>query len=83
MKFPTIHKNGSDPESLKVPLIDAINNLHDAIRTLDENGPNARDYYVQEEGAESYLQAVREHTARVKKLTEVRADLIALVEHIG
>jgi hypothetical protein len=81
MRVPTIHLNGSSEEALKLPLIEAINSLHAAIRTLSENAPHARDYYVQGDGP-AFYEATKEHTDRIQKIAEVRAELCNLVEKI-
>lgn len=80
MQLPTIHLNGSSREALKLPLCEASNNIFDAIRALAEATPNGRDYYPQ--GPEALARATAEHTARLRKLEEVRAEINGLLEHI-
>jgi hypothetical protein len=49
---------------------DAHNALSVALRVMQENGPNARDYYPQGDGV--IRVAVAEHCARLAKLESVR-----------
>lgn len=81
LRVPSVHLNGTSKEGLILPLNEVVNNLYDAIRALDSDGaPNARDYYVQ--GAHAFAEAQAQHRARVAKLSEVRAELCEILEHI-
>ena len=77
---PTIHLNGSSPDSLLFPLREAISATRNAIAALCECGPNGRDYYVQNESA-IYL-ATSQHNERLANLSRVIIELRLIEENI-
>lgn len=78
MKTPTIHLNGTARSQLQEQYDRAYRALTEAVQALNDAGPNARDYYVQEVGA--YGVACREHEARLAALAQVRDDLLQLFD---
>lgn len=78
---PTIHPNGTSGADLLSQTVDAILALSGAIHALRAAGPNGRDYYVQQD-VTAFAQAQQQHEDRLKKLTEVQADLVAISEAI-
>ncbi len=79
MLLPTIHLNGSDPDTLAEGYERAASAVQAAIDAVACVAPNDRDYYPQGEGVG--LAARREHIARVDALCAVKADLARLLEH--
>ena len=77
MRTPTIHMNGSNPETLLEGLTEAYRAVDAAMRALDEAAPNGRDYYPQ--GPDAVQEATREHQLRAAKLRSVREELQELV----
>jgi hypothetical protein len=77
MRTPTIHMNGSNPETLLEGLTGAYRAVDAAMRALDEAAPNGRDYYPQ--GPDAVQEATREHQLRAAKLRSVREELQELV----
>jgi len=80
MRTPTIHLNGSGKASLASALETAVINLQTAQDALADCTPNGRDYYPQ--GDNAIGEAVAEHRARMAKLREVSAELMAIWESI-
>lgn len=76
---PSIHLNGTSAQSLAEQYSHAVTAVDKAIRCIEENGPNGRDYYPQ--GNDAMGIASREHAARCAKLTEVRDELRELMHH--
>jgi len=77
VSIPTIHMNGTSAESLLKDLMvayHATKQLQDAMRDVT---PNARDYYVQ--GDEAATKARDDHAARQKTISDIRADLEAII----
>lgn len=81
MTLPTIHLNGTSAQSLLDQQTDAGHAVYKAMEALGNAAPNARDYYVQGDGA--FQRAAAEHTARMEKLRSVYDDLQKLAEHIA
>lgn len=81
MIFPTIHLNGTSKNDLLDQYCDVGHALNAAIEKMCQNGPNGRDYYPQ--GSMAFETARAEHTARMQKLIEVRAEVNAIAEHIA
>jgi hypothetical protein len=79
--MPTIHLNGTSRESLVSDLLDALQALEAAERALQHTYPNGRDYYPQGPGA--ITEALRQHTAGMGRLHEVRRELSAIAEAIA
>ena len=76
---PTIHLNGTAAESLLDQYVAAGQAIRKALDTLAEAEPNARDYYVQPQGA--FLTAQSEHRQRINCLRGVLSDMEILAEH--
>jgi len=73
MMTPTIHLNGTPKERLLEQIENAYGKLGEAIKALANAAPNGRDYYPQ--GSDAIYRAQDEHSARMKKLLEVRKEL--------
>ena len=80
MQMPTIHLNGTSPDSLLGSYCTAMNALLDAIKTVEACAPNGRDYYV---NGGDIKAACSEHANRVAKLVDVRRDLNTMAEHVA
>ena len=76
MMLPTIHLNGTSAEALQEGYCTVADALYLALKELIDNGPNARDYYPQ--GDEAYREAAKEHEARIRKVQEIRAEILQL-----
>ena len=81
MMIPTVHLNGTSAGELIGQLEAASRALDTAIGALCEAGPNGRDYYPQ--GPAALTTAIGEHSARVKALREVNADLLHIWEMLA
>jgi hypothetical protein len=77
MIHPTIHLNGTGIESLREQYLACYEAIANAIRIMDSNGPNARDYYVQ--GPAAYPMAVVEHATRIQVLVKLHGELERLI----
>jgi len=75
MKYPTIHLNGTSPDSLLDGLVGAMTGINAAIEALAVCCPNGRDY---PQGG--YSDAVDDHASRFSRLESVlkELDLLAL-----
>jgi len=80
MKTPTVHLNGTSRVELMEQFQTAHNALYQAIRALEDCGPNGRDYYPQ--GDSALTVALAEHVARIRAIQAVDADIKALIEAI-
>jgi hypothetical protein len=78
--IPTVHLNGTSKEGLLEQWQTAQQAVTDAVRAVSENGPNARDYYVQDEAA--FRLAREQHITRLKMLEIVQSELVTIVEGI-
>jgi hypothetical protein len=76
MRTPTIHPNGSSAEQLQDGYHEISDALYKALSAMADNGPDARDYYTQ--GDEACREASREHEARMRKVQEVRAEIVRI-----
>ncbi len=79
--LPTVHLNGTSRSALIAENDAAYDALRAAVRALEEAGPNARDYYVQGDGA--FTKAVSEHVARLAALRSVLADLETIADALA
>jgi len=79
--LPTIHMNGTSARDLLEGLCKAASSLRQAIRDLENAGPNGRDYYTQ--GPDAMAVAQREHQIRIDMLATVLADLNKISEHVA
>ena len=80
MRRPTSHLNGTSAETLFDQYATAADALRQAIETLIDTAPNARDYYPQ--GAAAFYEAALEHSERVLALQRVLGDLDLLAEQV-
>lgn len=80
MLLPTIHLNGTDPQTLH----DAYSAAYEAVRAattaLDAIPVNARDYYPQ--GGRAATDAYREHSERIQQLVTLAENLHQIISHI-
>jgi hypothetical protein len=81
MMLPTIHLNGTTASDLLEGYIECGHSLRQAIKDLENHGPNGRDWYPQ--GPNAIWEAQREHAARIAKVAEVLHDIEALAEHVA
>jgi hypothetical protein len=81
MQAPTIHLNGSSPDSLIEENLAALRALQAAVEALQAASPNGRDYYVS--GPEAYPQARKEHEARLHRLAETMRELAGIIAAIA
>jgi hypothetical protein len=77
---PSIHLNGTPAERLLDQYCDAGKAIRQAIDALNDARPNPRDYYPQ--GDNAYATAAKEQEARLDKLREVLADMVALADYV-
>lgn len=77
---PTIHLNGTPADRLSDAVDAALAALRTAIKAVAETAPNARDYYVQ--GPDAAHRAGREHEARMHRLADNVAELMAIRDGI-
>ena len=80
MMLPTIHLNGTDIKHLLEEINEASDALRVAVEKLSVAGPNGRDYYPQ--GPAALAQAQKEHFERVRRLSDVRAELLEIIEYL-
>lgn len=80
MIFPTIHLNGTGGERLFADYLHAAEACSDLITAIEAIEFNGRDYYPQASGA--WRQAETEHCARLEKIAAVRAELLAIADHV-
>lgn len=80
MQIPSIHLNGTSSGMLLKQNAEALVAIDRALDVLVQAAPHGRDYYVQ--GDTAFLDAQKEHEARVSCLRGVRDELIQLVEEI-
>lgn len=80
MMLPTIHLNGTSKGELMRQLQAASAALLDAIHAMQNAAPNGRDYYPQ--GDNAIQAATVEHSARITKVEDVRAEIYRLMEHV-
>ena len=76
IRVPTVHLNGTGAESLAKDNREASAAIRAAIDAVGRATPNARDYYVQESGAD--LEAMREHVSRLGRLESVLDEIDAI-----
>ena len=78
---PLVHLNGTSRDELYRQYSESRAAVMAAIRTLEQNEPNGRDYYPL--GPEAIRTAETEHCDRVKRLAEIRDELLILLEHVA
>jgi hypothetical protein len=80
IQLPLVHLNGTRASDLIDANLKAANAIREAISAIQRAYPNARDYYPL--GNDASARAMREHESRIARLNEVRAELMAIVEHV-
>lgn len=80
MRKPSIHLNGTSKQELLDQYTESAGAVWQAIKTLADNCPNARDYYVQSNDA--IKQAIEEHINRLKRLESVHKELMELADYV-
>lgn len=80
MRFPTVHLNGTSKAHLYEQYETQVNALRAAIKALEENGPNARDYYHQ--GRTAFQEAEHEHRARLAAIKDVMREIYFIWEYV-
>jgi hypothetical protein len=78
LAIPTVHLNGTSRDELERQLHDAYAAAGVFMEVLRETSPNARDYYVQDDGAFRIAQA--QYVERLTKLESIRGDMLAIYE---
>lgn len=78
LSVPSIHLNGTSGATLRREYIAAHNAVNDAYEALTQVTVHGRDYYVQGDGA--FQKAREEHLVRLRKLSDVRDELAAIME---
>lgn len=74
MRIPTVHLNGTSGhvlENYARYVVDALNKTLDAIHAA---APNARDFYVQEDGDTAFRRATVEHLDRQARVMALRDE---------
>jgi ABC-type transporter Mla subunit MlaD len=79
--IPTVHLNGTSADELVEQLCAVSNKLVDAIYALRGAAPNGRDFYPQ--GPDALNKAIAEHSARVTKLLDLKAEIDTLAEKVA
>ncbi len=80
MTFPTIHLNGTSGSELWELNRSAARAIRNAIKALEQAGPNGRDYYPQ--SVQAGLEAISEHEARVIEMLKVVSELDTIADSI-
>ena len=79
IQTPMIHLNGSAAEDLLRTYVEAVTAVRSAIYALHQTAPNQRDYYPLP--PQAFVDAVAQHSERVRKREEVRGSLEYLAEY--
>ena len=79
MIFPTIHLNGTSPESLRDQYLEAASAIRDAMNKAQSVEFNGRDYYPQ--GPEVFSRARTEFTSRIIALRDAMDYFMKVAEH--
>jgi hypothetical protein len=78
---PSVHLNGTSRDALIRQLLDAHDALRQAVETMQDGAPHARDYYTQAD-PDAFTKARNAHFARLAKIEDVQNELFALAEAI-
>ena len=81
LTLPSVHLNGTGRKTLAEGYFEAWNRLNEAIAAFNKIEFNARDYYVQPEGA--WPKARTERDCAAAHLHQVHAYLEAHLLHLG
>jgi hypothetical protein len=76
LKIPTVHLNGTSREELLGQISNAMHAVREARDALMKATPNARDFYVQGDGA--FKAAIAQHYLRLDALNGVLGELEAI-----
>jgi hypothetical protein len=82
MIYPTVHRNGTAPETLIDDYLDAANAVYAAMEALAKTAPHGRDYYPQEDPG-ALKRATQEHCMRLERLSSVRRELLDLAGSVS
>ena len=77
---PTVHLNGTSKNALLEQRQKAWDAINKAFWALNEGCPNARDFYVQDDGA--FTRAANRHRARLDQLKAISDELLEEYEAI-
>ena len=76
MKVPTVHLNGTSQGCLLEQWTDVSASLRTVLGALAEAAPNGRDYYGR--GPAALGEATAEHSSRVRRVEELKAESDAM-----
>jgi len=76
LSIPTVHLNGTAQAELIEQLSVAAVAVSEAMRALNNASPNGRDYYPQ--GPAAITKALADHSARIKAMDDIHAELIEI-----
>lgn len=79
---PTVHLNGTSKAELMEQLQASNNAITDAMRVLENNSPNARDYDLFA-NSDSFHNAQLQAEHRLGKLGAIREDIQEILEHVA
>lgn len=79
MQYPTIHLNGSSPETLAEGYRTVRYALEGAYNALSATAPHGRDYYPQ--GPDALRAATGEHAERLRAIEALIVQISKLEEH--
>ena len=82
MIYPTVHRNGTAPETLIEDYLVAANAVHSAMEALAKTAPHGRDYYPQDD-PKALDRAQQEHYMRLNRLSSVRRELLDLAGSVS
>ncbi len=80
MTLPTIHLNGTGPDTLLEGYLGAYRALDAADAALRSVEFNARDYYVQ--GPSAFQAAQAERLQQFEAINKVKRELMRIIEHV-
>ena len=78
---PTLHLNGTDPDSLVEAYTSTLMVLRHALEMMSSVAPNERDYYVDPD-PHTFNRAQTEHASRLSRLLTVQDELFAILTNI-
>lgn len=83
LEVPVVHRNGTDIGTLVDQYINSARAISEAIRVMQDGMPHARDYYVRQDGMESYRKARDQHCDRIERLRKVKDEIQAIAEALA
>lgn len=75
---PIVNLNGSDPETMVVDILRALDNLRLALDAVEQTAPHPRDWQTSKDGEEQFARARDQHLARTQALRDTLAELEAI-----